>query len=545
MAVSPHLKVTSDDINVLIYSYLEDAGFTHTSYALRHEARLDASPNLNVRMPRGELIKLLNKALLYSEAEAHFRRRQDANHPSTECTAPFSILKTHVCSGGSQSLPSPPEIVRRRQELFPPPRPGSPSFNNTEKRKASPKADSRAEKRARTEEEVQDTVSSTGVRIRKGYGDGVILMNGHESEVFICQWHPLKPNVLATGSKDATVRLWNVPVPPAPLFTPVALRHIPDPTDARDITAIDWDRTGARIATGCYDGIVRVWTAEGAHQFNLKFHQGPIFANRWSPCASYLLSASLDGTLVVWDMMTLKPDKIQQLFRVHTGEAFPLVGGLTTVLEFQPLGSVLDAVWLDSKTFISCSIDRHISICRLGEQNPIKTFVGHEDEVNLLRLSKDHTTLASSSDDRTVRVWDLAAWQAAGADAQVRPPAGQADPYQKTSFDNTSRIWDTRDGSCIRELLNHRDRVYTHSFSPRGRYLATGSADGRVLIYDLASGQILFEWDCQSGGVFEIEWQNTGDQLGVCLENRGVAILDMRRFGLSDHVETPLPPPNP
>lgn len=120
-------------------------------------------------------------------------------------------------------------------------------------------------------------------------------------------------------SKDATVRLWNVPVPPAPLFTPVALRHQPDPADARDITAIDWDRTGARLATGCYDGVVRVWTAEGAHQFNLKFHQGPIFTNRWSPDASFLLSASLDGTVVVWDMMTLKPDKIQQLFRVHSG----------------------------------------------------------------------------------------------------------------------------------------------------------------------------------------------------------------------------------
>lgn len=74
MTRSPNLRITSDDINALVYSYLEDAGFQHTSYALRHEARLEDSPNLHVRIPRGELIKLLNKALLYSEAEAHFRR---------------------------------------------------------------------------------------------------------------------------------------------------------------------------------------------------------------------------------------------------------------------------------------------------------------------------------------------------------------------------------------------------------------------------------------------------------------------------------------
>ncbi|KAG8883300.1 hypothetical protein FRB97_006864 [Tulasnella sp. 331] len=461
MARAPNLKITSDDVNALVYSYLEDAGFQHTSYALRHEARLDSSPNLNVRIPRGELIKLLHKALLYSEAEAHFRR--DGANSNDQCTAPFSILKTHHCSqGGPPSLPSPPEVARNRPELFPPPRPGSPAISSSgEKRKASAKAEARADKRAKTAEASEEIV---------------------------------------------------------------ALRHAPDLSDTRDITAIDWDRTGARIATGSYDGIIRVWTAEGTHLFNLSFHQGAVFAAKWSPCASWLLSASLDGTIVIWNMLTLKPDKIEQLLRVHN-----------------------------------------------GDQHPIKTFLGHEDEVNIMRLSQDRTSLASSSDDRTVRVWDLAAWQAAGVDGLVRAPKGQPDPYQKcvlrghvrevcslgwcpnenarqhllvtTAFDNTSRIWDTRDGSCVRELLTHRDKVYTHSFSSRGRYLATGSADGRVLVYDMASGAVLFEWDCQQGGVFELEWQKTGDQLGVCLENRGVAILDMKRLGLGDYVEPPLPGP--
>lgn len=100
----------------------------------------------------------------------------------------------------------------------------------------------------------------------------------------------------------------------------MTLKHQPNPEDARDVTAVDWDRTGARIVTGSYDGIVRVWTSEGHHQCNLKFHQGPVFANRWSPDASLIVSASLDGTVVVWDMMTLRPDKIQQLYRVHKGE---------------------------------------------------------------------------------------------------------------------------------------------------------------------------------------------------------------------------------
>lgn len=93
-----------------------------------------------------------------------------------------------------------------------------------------------------------------------------------------------------------------------------------------------------------------------------------------------------------------------------------------------PTGSVLDAVWFDNKTFISCAIDRQVNVCRLGEQPPIRTFIGHEDEVNLVRLSKDKTLLASSSDDRTIRVWDMSVVK---DDAPIRPPIGQTDPAQK------------------------------------------------------------------------------------------------------------------
>lgn len=40
--------------------------------------------------------------------------------------------------------------------------------------------------------------------------------------------------------------------------------------------------------------------------------------------------------------------------------------------------------------------------------------------------------------------------------------------------------------------------------------------------------------------MYEIAWQTTGDQLGVCLENRGVAVLDMKKYGLGDFVAAPL-----
>jgi len=97
------IKLTSDEVNCLIYSYLKDSGaatiilynydpvtyaqqssaifvpntlgFDHTAYNLRHEAHLDHSPNINVSLPRGELISLLRKAMLFQESEEAFHNK--------------------------------------------------------------------------------------------------------------------------------------------------------------------------------------------------------------------------------------------------------------------------------------------------------------------------------------------------------------------------------------------------------------------------------------------------------------------------------------
>lgn len=53
------------------------------------------------------------------------------------------------------------------------------------------------------------------------------------------------------------------------------------------------------------------------------------------------------------------------------------------------------------------------------------------------------------------------------------------------SFDNTTRLWDARTGSCLRSFERHTSQVYTQSFSHSGQYYATGAGDGKVFIYSV------------------------------------------------------------
>lgn len=76
----------------LIGNYIP--GFFHTAFSLRAEGRLEQSEHFNEYIPRGELVELLTKALLYIEVETHCK----GDGLVTDCQTPFSLLKRHECT---------------------------------------------------------------------------------------------------------------------------------------------------------------------------------------------------------------------------------------------------------------------------------------------------------------------------------------------------------------------------------------------------------------------------------------------------------------
>lgn len=51
--------------------------------------------------------------------------------------------------------------------------------------------------------------------------------------------------------------------------------------------------------------------------------------------------------------------------------------------------------------------------------------------------------------------------------------------------DTDVRIWDAQTGAHLRTLKGHSRMVYTVTFSPDGKTLASGSRDGTLLLWDL------------------------------------------------------------
>ena len=59
------------------------------------------------------------------------------------------------------------------------------------------------------------------------------------------------------------------------------------------------------------------------------------------------------------------------------------------------------------------------------------------------------------------------------------------------SDDKTVKLWDVTSGECLQTLEGHSDYVKSVSFSPDGTKVASGSWDNTVKLWDVTSGACL------------------------------------------------------
>lgn len=101
------------------------------------------------------------------------------------------------------------------------------------------------------------------------------------------------------------------------------------------------------------------------------------------------------------------------------------------------------------------------------------------------------------------------------------------------SNDKTIRIWDVYTGECVRVLEGHTEEVYDTAWSPDGRMLASGSKDQSVLLWDFLTGNIL-QKITNKHFVYSLAWNSIGTKLAIGnLNDIDIWNIEKRRIEIS------------
>ncbi|XP_024456072.1 WD40 repeat-containing protein HOS15 isoform X1 [Populus trichocarpa] len=571
-------SITSVELNYLVFRYLQESGFTHSAFALGYEGGINKCTIDGNMIPPGALITFVQKGLQYLEMEANLTCQSDADvdedfsflQPLDLITKDVNELQQIIKEkkknlhkdrekekekekdkDRDKDKDKDKEFEREHERECARVREKERHEREKEKEKDRERLESEKERDKQLEdntdrrmvtdaedkheeneffevgpEPMDISITSTSQTCEIPSSD-VMILEGHTSEVCACAWSPIG-QLLASGSGDSTARIWTITegtsrsgVQNDPLNV-LVLKHVKGRTNekSKDVTTLDWNGEGTLLATGSYDGQARIWSTDGELKTTLSKHKGPIFTLKWNKKGDYLLTGSCDKTAIVWDV---RAEEWKQQFEFHSGPT-------------------LDVDWRNNVSFATSSTDNMIYVCKVGETRPIKSFAGHQGEVNCVKWDPTGSLLASCSDDISAKIWSMKQdkyvhdlrehskeiytirWSPTGP--------GTNNPNQQlvlasASFDSTVKLWDVEFGKLLSSLNGHREPVYSVAFSPNGEYLASGSLDRCINIWSLKEGKIVKTYT-GNGGIFEVCWNKEGDKIAACFANNTVCVLDFR-----------------
>eukprot|EP00461_Guttulinopsis_vulgaris_P000474 UN00474 len=283
------------------------------------------------------------------------------------------------------------------------------------------------------------------------------------------QWCPAAAHFLASASQDGKLIIWNA-------LTQNKVNAIP--LRSSWIMSCAYSTTGSHVACGGLENVCYIYRLRDMSNVGdsnkpphaeLAGHDGYLSSCKFLS-DNEILTASGDSTCILWDITRRTPI---QKFVGHYGD-------------------VMSVSTFNRDVFASGSVDASVKLWDIrtnGANNSVKTFRGHESDVNSVVFFPDGNAVGTGSDDATCRIFDVRAC------AQVSKfMDNNSCGVTSIAFSHSGRllfagyddenclIWDSALGHRLASL-QHENRVSSLAVNMDGKALCTSSWDSYLRVW--------------------------------------------------------------
>lgn len=309
------------------------------------------------------------------------------------------------------------------------------------------------------------------------------ILKGHFGKIYSMHWAS-DSRRLVSASQDGKLLIWNA-------FSTHKLAAIPLKSSWVMTCAFSRDEASRLVACGGLDNLCSVYKMPDGNDTGAQNKQKPIAElahhEGYLSCCRFIgkdqiITSSGDSTCILWD---IQKGTVERTFDDHTGDVMSV------------------SIW-GQNMFVSGSCDSTAKFWDFRAKGAVqsykqdskdsvhvKTFPGHESDINSVQMFPDGNAFGTGSDDSACRLFDIRACRQLNRYGTDKILCGitsvdfsLSGRYLCAGYDDENALlWDTVLGHTAARITGHDNRVSCLGVSPDGKALCTGSWDTYLKIW--------------------------------------------------------------